>query len=482
MGLKPGAPGGGWIQKVPLVGIQPAFSGPAAFASPKGSEAGVLGENFVAVSGNQKPDSRLENAEIVFVGYGIVAPEYRWDDYKDAELKGKVLLVMNNDPEGTPEEPNLFAGKTRLWYGRWDYKYLMAAKAGAAGAIVIHTTPSAGYGWQVIQTSWKGELFELPEDGSPRVAMKMWATDELSKKLAALGGKDLDALRAAAETRAFKPVPLGVTMSLAFTSTVSKKESGNVIGFVRGSDPQRAGEAVIYTAHHDHLGIKPAAMPGGDTIYNGALDNASGVAGILGIAQAFAALKEKPARSVYFALVAGEEQGLLGSEWLAKHPPVPAGRIAANVNVDVIGVYGKTRDVGMIGLGKSSLDSDFNALAAMQGRVTHGDESPEKGTFYRSDQFNFARIGVPAAYLKKGTDVVGKAPGYGRTQEEAYVKTDYHQPSDDFRESWDFSGAVEDMRLAFWLGCRTADAPEMPRWNKGDEFEAARLKAIAEAK
>ncbi|MEO8054932.1 MAG: M28 family peptidase [Acidobacteriota bacterium] len=482
LGLEPGAPGGGWIQKVPLVGIRPAYAGPAAFASPKGTVPAVPGEDFVAVAGDQKAASKIENAEIVFVGYGIVAPEYKWDDYKGADLKGKVLLMMNNDPEGTPAEPNLFAGKTRLWYGRWDYKYLMAAKAGASGAIIIHTPPSAGYGWQVIQTSWKGELFELPDDGSPRVAIKMWATDELSKKLAALGGKDLDALRAAAETRAFKPVPLGVTLSLAFPSTVSKKESGNVIGLLRGSDPRRAGEAVIYTAHHDHLGIKPAATPGGDTIYNGALDNASGVAGILAIAQAFAALKEKPARSVYFALVAGEEQGLLGSEWLAKHPPVSAGRIAANVNVDVIGVYGKTRDLGMIGLGKSSLDSDFNALAAMQGRVTHGDESPEKGTFYRSDQFNFARIGVPAAYLKKGTDVIGKAPGYGRTQEEAYVKTDYHQPSDDFRESWDFSGAVEDMRLAFWLGCRTADAPEMPRWNKGDEFEAARLKALAEAK
>ena len=323
LGLEPGAPGGGWIQKVPLVGIRPTYAGPAAFASPKGTATGVLGENFVAVAGDQKAASKIENAEIVFVGYGIVAPEYKWDDYKGADLRGKVLLMMNNDPEGTPAEPNLFAGKTRLWYGRWDYKYLMAAKAGAAGAIVIHTTPSAGYGWQVIQTSWKGELFELPDDGSPRVAMKMWATDELAKKLAALGGKDLDALRAAAETRAFRPVPLGVTMSLAFTSAVSKKESGNVIGVLRGADPRRAGEAVIYTAHHDHLGIKPAATPGGDTIYNGALDNASGVAGILAIAQAFAALKEKPARSVYFALVAGEEQGLLGSEWLAKHPPVP---------------------------------------------------------------------------------------------------------------------------------------------------------------
>lgn len=481
VGLKPGAPGGGWVQKVPLVGIRPAYEGPAAFVSPKGTATGVLGENFVAVAGDQKPASKIESAEIVFVGYGIVAPEYGWDDYKGTDLRGKVLLVMNNDPEGTPAEPNLFAGKTRLWYGRWDYKYLMAAKMGAAGAIVIHTTPSAGYGWQVVQTSWKGELFELPEDGTPRVAMKMWATDELAKTLAALGGKDLDALRASAGSRAFRPVPLGVTMSLAFTNTVSRKESGNVIGVLAGSDPARAGEAVIYTAHHDHLGVKVGAKGGDDAIYNGALDNASGVAGVLSIARAFADLPKAPARSVYFAFVAGEEQGLLGSEWLAKHPPVPAGRIAANINLDGIGFYGKTRDVGMIGLGKSSLDADFLALAKMQGRVTHGDEFPEKGSFYRSDQFSFAKIGVPAAYVKKGTDVIGH-PGLGKSLVEAYEKHDYHQPSDEFREAWDFSGAVEDLQLAFWLGCRVAGAPDMPRWNKGDEFEAARLKALAEAK
>ncbi len=481
IGLKPGAPGGGWIQKVPLVGIQPAYSSPPAFAGPKGSATGVLGESFVAVSGVQKPESTIENAQIVFVGYGIVAPEYGWDDYKVADLKGKVLLVMNNDPEGSPAEPNLFAGKTRLWYGRWDYKYLMAAKMGAVGAIVIHTTPSAGYGWQVVQTSWKGELFELPEDGGPRITMKMWATDELARKLAALGGKDLDALRAAAESRSFKPVPLGVTMSLAFRNTVSKKESGNVIGVLPGADAARAGEAVIYTAHHDHLGIKPSVKPGDDTIYNGALDNASGVAGVLAVARAFVDLDKKPARSVYFALVAGEEQGLLGSEYLAAHPPVPAGRIAANINLDGIGFYGRTSDVGMIGLGKSSLDVDFTALAKMQGRSVHGDEFPEKGGFYRSDQFSFAKIGVPAAYVKKGTDVIGKR-GLGKAMVEAYEKSDYHQPSDEFRESWDFSGAVEDMRLAFWLGCRVADAPEMPRWNKGDEFEAARLKALADVR
>ncbi len=481
LGLKPGAPGGGWIQKVPLVGIQPAFSTPAVFRSPRGSETGVPGQNFVAAAGLQAPDVKIADAEIVFVGYGIVAPEYRWDDYKDADLKGKILLVMNNDPEGNAKEPALFAGKTRLWYGRWDYKYLMAARKGAAGAIVIHTTPSAGYGWQVIQTSWDGELFQLPNEGEPRLQAEMWATEELSKKLAALGGRDLDALRASAESRSFRPVPLGVTMSLAFTNTLTKKESGNVIGVLPGSDPKRAGEAVIYTAHHDHLGTKADAKPGEDSIYNGALDNASGVAAVLAIASAFADLKRAPARSVYFAFVAGEEQGLLGSEFLAKHPPVPAGRIAANINIDGIGIFGRTKDVGAIGLGKSSLDADLRALVKMQGRTVHGDEFPEKGTFYRSDQFSFARIGVPAAYLEAGTDVIGKPAGWGKAQMDLFEEHDYHQPSDELRDSWDFSGGVEDMRLAFWLGSRIARAPGLPRWNKGDEFEAARLKAVKEA-
>jgi Zn-dependent M28 family amino/carboxypeptidase len=481
LGLEPGAPGGGWIQKVPLVGIKRTSSDPAIFKSGRGTLSGALGENFVAVSGVQKPESKIDAAEIVFVGYGIVAPEYRWDDYKDADLRGKVLLFMNSDPEGNPAEPNLFAGKTRLWYGRWDYKYLMAAKKGAAGAIVIHTTPSAGYGWQVIQTSWSGEQFELPDDGAARLASKMWATEELSKKLVELGGKNLDALRASAESRSFRPVPLGVTVSVALTNAIGQKESGNVIGVLPGSDPKRAGEAVIYTAHHDHLGIRVGAKPGSDAIYNGALDNASGVAAILSVAKAFASLPAAPARSTYFAFVAGEEQGLLGSEFLAKHPPVPAGRIAADINIDAIGWYGRTRDVALIGLGKSSLDGDVRAVAKMQGRRVEGDQFPDRGTFYRSDQFSFANVGVPAAYLKKGTDVIGKPASFGREQEENYEKTDYHQPSDEFRETWDFSGAVEDVKLAFWLGCRVADAPELPRWNKGDEFEAARLKAVGEA-
>jgi Zn-dependent M28 family amino/carboxypeptidase len=476
MGLKPGAPGGGWIQKVPLVGVKASFSAPAVFRSEHGSAEGVPGDNFVAFSGVQKPAAKIEDAEIVFVGYGIVAPEYQWDDYKDADLSGKVLLMMNNDPENNP---NLFAGKTRLWYGRWDYKYTMAAKKKAAGAIIIHTTPSAGYPWQVVKNSWAGENFELPDDGSPRVEIRMWATEELSRTLAKLGGKDLDSLRASAESRSFRPVSLGVKFSFALANAIVQKESGNVVGRIPGGDPKLSGEAVVYTAHHDHFGIKAGPRPEDDSIYNGAIDNASGVASILSVARAFADLRKPPRRSVYFAFVAGEEQGLLGSQYFAMHPPVPVGRIAVDINIDEANWFGKTRDISLIGLGKSSLDSDVIAVAKTQGRTAKPDEFPDRGRFYRSDQFNFAKAGVPAAYLKFGTDVIGKPAGYGKEQVEAYEKNTYHQPSDEYRDSLDFAGAVEDARLAFLLGCRVADADQMPRWSKGNEFEAARNKALA---
>jgi Zn-dependent M28 family amino/carboxypeptidase len=479
MGLKPGAPGGGWIQKVPLVGVRASFSAPAVFRSERGSAEGVPGNNFVAFSGVQKPTTKIENAEIVFVGYGIVAPEYQWDDYKDTDLSGKVLLMMNNDPEN---DPNLFAGKTRLWYGRWDYKYLMAAKKGAAGAILIHTTPSAGYPWHVVKNSWAGENFELPDDGSPRVQIKMWATEELSGAVAKLAGKDLDSLRASAESRSFRPVPLGVQFSFAMANAIVQKESGNVVGRIPGGDPKLSGEAVVYTAHHDHFGIKAGTRPEDDAIYNGAIDNASGVASILSVARAFADLRRPPRRSVYFAFVAGEEQGLLGSQYFAMHPPVPMGRIAANINIDEANWFGRTRDISLIGLGKSSLDRDVIAVAKTQGRAVKPDEFPDRGRFYRSDQFNFAKAGVPAAYLKFGTDVIGKPARYGKEQVEAYEKNTYHQPSDEYRDSLDFSGAVQDARLAFLLGLRVANADAMPHWNAGDEFEAARKRALAEIK
>jgi Zn-dependent M28 family amino/carboxypeptidase len=464
------------------------FSGPALFRSERGTAEGQPGGNFVAVAGVQKPEVRIENAEIVFVGYGIVAPEYQWDDFKDVDVKGKVLLVMNNDPEN---DPNLFAGKTRLWYGRWDYKYMMAGKKGAAGAIIIHTTHSAGYPWQVVQTSWAGENFQLPEDGSPRSQINMWATEELSKKLAQLGGKDLDALRASAESRSFRPVPLGVTLSFGFANTISRKQSENVIGMLPGSDPKLAGEAVFYTAHHDHFGIKAGAKAADastaagqkvDDIYNGAVDNASGVASILGVAAAFTHLPKAPRRSVYFAFVTAEEQGLLGSEYLAKNPPLPAGRIAADINIDSANWFGKTRDVSLVGLGKSSVDADVEALAKWQGRRVEPDQFPDQGIFYRSDQFSLAKVGVPAAYIKFGTDVIGKPKDWGTEQVEFYRKNIYHQPSDELNDTWDFAGAVEDAQLAFLVGNRIANADAMPQWKKGDEFEAVRLKALADTK
>ena len=477
LGLEPGAPGGGWIQKVPLVGITGKIPEKITVEKAGRTIDFKTMDDYVAFSGTQKPESKIDKAEIVFVGYGIVAPEFQWDDYKDVDVKGKILLMMNNDPE---DDPNLFAGKTRLWYGRWDYKYMIAARKGAVGAFIIHTQPSAGYPWQVVRTSWSGEHFELPYAGEPRVEIKGWFTEDASKKIASLGGQDLDRLRQAAQKRDFRPVPLGADISMRIENSVQSKDSANVVGKLPGSDPKLATEAVVYTAHHDHLGMKMDAKPGEDAIYNGALDNASGVGAMLAIAKAFKQLPKAPRRSIYFASVTAEEQGLLGSEYLAKHPPVPAGRIAANVNIDGVSIFGRTRDITMVGYGKSSLDPIIVALAKTEGRVVKPDQFPDRGFFYRSDQFNLAKEGVPAAYFDSGTDVIGKPAGWGKSKLEEWEARDYHQPSDELKSEWDLSGAVEDVRLDFWLGVKVANADRMPEWKKGDEFEAARKKALAE--
>jgi len=474
LGVKPGGPNGSWFQSFSVVGLN---GHPDTMTISKGAEKLELKtlQDFIASAGKQNPESRLENAEIVFVGYGIVAPEYQWDDYKGADLKGKVLLMMNNDPDW---DPNLFAGKTRLWYGRWDYKYESAAKTGAAGAIIIHTTPSAGYPWQVVQTSWSGEQFSLPYEGGPRLEVRGWATEDASKRIAAMAGKDLAALIESAKNRNFRPVPLGVTASTAFHNEVSKKQTENVIGVLKGSDPKLSQQVVIYTAHHDHLGVKKGVKQGDDSIYNGAVDNASGVSGLLAIARAYAALPKRPRRTIMFAAVAAEEQGLLGSEYLAKHPPVPPGAFAADINMDSLNIWGRTKDVSFIGLGKSSLDTYVKELAAMQGRVVKPDEMPDRGFFYRSDQFNLAKIGVPAAYFHSGLEFIGKPEGWGKKTREEWEATHYHQPSDELKDSWTFDGMVEDVQLYFYLGEKVAQADKMPEWNKGDEFEQARKNAL----
>lgn len=478
MGLEPAGPNGSWFQPFDIVGVNSKSPDTTLFR--KGSDSLELRyrEEYIAGSGVQAPEARVENAELVFVGYGIVAPEYGWDDFKGADLKGKVLVVMNNDPES---DPKLFAGKTRLYYGRWTYKYEQAARVGAVAAIIIHTTPSAGYGWQVVQTSWSGEQFAVPAGNEPQLQVKAWVTEEAARKVAKLGGQDLDALRASAQSKDFKPVPLGVSWSVALQNAVGRKQTANVIGRLPGSDPVLAKDAVVYSAHHDHLGVREGAKPGDDAIYNGAHDNASGVAAMLAIAEAMRALP-RPKRSILFAAVAAEEQGLLGAQYFAAHPTIAPGHLAANINIDGVNTIGRTKDITMIGLGKSSLDAWVTGLAAAQGRIVKPDQFPDRGFFYRSDQFALARIGVPAAYFDDGVEVIGKPEGWGKAQQEKYTANDYHQPSDEIKPDWDLAGAVEDTQLCFYLGAKVANDPKLPAWNPGDEFEAARKKALAELK
>jgi Zn-dependent M28 family amino/carboxypeptidase len=475
LGLAPGAGDGSYIQPFDVVGI--TSQDPATWELHKGGQTVTwkYWDQFIAGSGVPREKSTLDNAEVVFVGYGIQAPEYHWDDYKGADLKGKVLLMMNNDPDW---DPALFEGKRRLYYGRWDYKYESAARQGAVGAIIIHTVPSAGYGWQVVQNSWSVEQFQLPSDGQPQVQVAAWATEDAARQLAKLGGFDLDALRKQAESRDFKPVPLGVTTSLTLDNTLRQVKMDNVAGLLPGSDPQLKDQVVVYTAHHDHLGIgKPDAS--GDTIYNGALDNATGDAQVLSIAKAFTALKERPKRSILFLFVAGEEKGLLGSLAYSRHPTFPAGRIAADINYDGGNIWGKATDVNVISLGKSSLDKVVEKIAASQGRTVAGDQFPEKGFFYRSDQFSFAKIGVPSIYLHSGTHFRGRPEGWGKEQIELWEAKHYHQPSDELRPDWDFDGMIDDARLGFYAGLAIANNPALPTWNPGNEFEAARKAALA---
>lgn len=475
LGLEPGAADGSWEQPFDLIGVTSDQPEQWTFSRDGDSLTLEHWDEFIAASGVQEERAEVEDAEVVFAGYAIQAPEYDWDDFKDADLRGKILLIVNNDPNWDPE---LFEGETRLWYGRWDYKYLSAARQGAVGAIIIHTQPSAGYPFQVVQTSWSGEQFELPAGDEPRLQVAAWVTEDAARELVALSGNDLDALREAADNRDFEPVPLGITTSIGMDVTLNKTTSANVLGLIRGSDPELRDEVVIYTAHHDHLGVG-TPNDEGDAIYNGALDNASGVAQLLGIAKAIKALPEAPRRSILLALVGAEEQGLLGSEYYAAHPTFPPGKIAANLNYDGGNIWGETHDVTFIGFGKSTIDEIVKGIAAEQGRVVKPDQFPDRGYFYRSDQFNFAKIGVPAMYLDQGTDFVDRPPDWGKQQINHYTDVNYHQPSDEYDDSWNFDGMIDDALLGYWTGLAIANADEMPSWVPGDEFEAARLEALS---
>ena len=477
IGLQPGAADGSWDQAFELVGVNATQPGEWVFTGHDKSLVLKQWEQFIVGSGVQDERATLNDAEIVFVGYGIQAPEYDWDDYKGVDLNGKVLLMMNNDPAWDPE---LFGGEKRLWYGRWDYKYLSAAKQGAVGAIIIHTSPSAGYPFQVVQTSWTGVQFELPAGDEPRSQVKAWVTEDSARDLVAMAGLDLDDLREQADNRDFTPVPLGVRTSIELDVEIDRVQTGNVLGLIPGSDPELKDEVVIYTAHHDHLGIG-TPNEDGDAIYNGAFDNATGVAQVMAIAKAIKALPEAPRRSILVALVGAEEQGLLGSKYYAANPTFAPGKIAANLNYDGGNVWGHTHDVTYIGLGKSTIDEIVTMIAKEQGRVVKPDQFSDKGYFYRSDQFSFAKIGVPAMYLDTGTDFIDRPPEWGREQQNHYTEVNYHQPSDEYDPNWNLDGMIDDALLGYWTGLAIANADSMPSWNPGDEFEAARLEALKQS-
>lgn len=475
IGLKPGGENGTYFQSVPILST---YLDPSASLLVKGKDKELrlqFKKEFVGAIGNQQTTASLSNAELVFVGYGIDAPEQNWNDYKDVDVTGKVLLMMNNDP--ATNDPGFFGGKARTYYGRWTYKFEIAAKKGAAGAIIIHTTPSAGYGWNVVENSWSGEQFETKrKPGTPSASFLGWTTLDATKQILSLTGHSLDSLMAIAEGRAFRPVPLGVTLSGKFSMTITEKMTANVIGVLEGSDTRMKNEAVIFTAHHDHLGITEPVN--GDSINNGALDNSTGVSAVLNLAEMFTSLPVKPKRSLVFMTVAAEESGLIGSRHYVDNPTYPHANIAANINIDGLNIFGKTKDIIFIGYGKSSLDEVVKSVAAWQKRTVKPDQFPEQGSFYRSDQFNFAKAGVPAMYLRSGLEYIGKPASFGKEMVDQYIKKNYHQPSDEISDDWDLSGAVQDVQLVFGVANILANAPSMPVWNKGDEFEGPRLRSL----
>lgn len=471
-GLEPAGDRGRFFQQAPIVEstVDPSFA--VAAEGSLGRQTYTYPGDVVAFSGVHQ-DQVSTRGDVVFVGYGIVAPEYQWNDYAGADVKGKVVLVMVNDPPATAEEPDLFGGKALTYYGRWTYKFEEAARQGAAGAILIHTTESATYPWQVVQSSWSGTQYSLPiEPGQPALGMKAWVTEDAARSLARLGGQDLDALRKAAATRGARPTPLGVTVSATLTQKILRKQSPNVVAVLEGARP---AQGVVYTAHYDHLGMREGQGEG-DRIYNGAIDNASGVAGLLEIAQAFARAAAKPGRSIYFVATTAEEAGLLGAEYLAAHPPIPIDRIAANINVDGINVLGRTRDIVLMGAERSTLGAVAERLAKDRGRRVGPDPEPGRGYFFRSDHFPLAKAGVPAVSIGEPIEYIGKDPDFAKKARDDYNEHRYHQPGDEVDPAWDYRGAVEDLRFLAEMGWRIAADPAMPKYRADDQFARPRQK------
>jgi Zn-dependent M28 family amino/carboxypeptidase len=478
IGLKPGNTDGTYIQKVPLVGIT---ADPAPLVFKKGAQQTTLKwkDDVVTWTKHVAERASIDNSELVFVGYGVVAPEYNWDDYKGVDVTGKTLVMLVNDPpvpdpnDAGELDAKTFGGKAMTYYGRWTYKYEIGAQKHAAAVLLIHETGPAGYPFEVVQSKVT-EQFDLvtPDKNMSRVTIEGWITLDRGKELMKMAGQDLDALKKQAATRDFKPVPLGVTASMSLHNKLRTIDSRNVVSKLEGSDAALKDEYVVYTAHWDHFGIGPEV--GGDRIYHGAKDNAVGCAGLIEIAAAFTKLPAPPRRSILFMSVTAEEQGLLGSQYYAVTPIYPLAKTVANVNMDGLNVHGRTKDITLVGYGASDLDDYTAAAAAEQGRVIRPDPETEKGFYYRSDHFNFAKQGVPALDPDEGIDFVGKPADYGKKMRDDYTEHRYHKPQDVVTADWDLSGAREDLRVFFAVGYRVAQADKFPEWKPGNEFKAKR--------
>ena len=474
-GLKPAGDNGTYMQKVPMVGITSAPESTFALVPSKGSarELKPLSE-YVAYDETQQTDSTV-NAEIVYVGYGVEAPEYHWDDYKGVDVKGKVLLMLVNEP--TSEDPNFFKGKALTYYGRWVYKYEQAARKGAVGAILIHQTEMASYPWEVVRNSNSGEKSYLKLDGSPKLKVAAWIHLDAARELASMSGLDIGKLMADARSKDFRPVPLPVKLQAHMVNKVRPFESNNVIAMLPGSDAKLKSEAVMYSAHYDHLGMRPD-MPG-DNIYNGADDNATGCGILMEVAHAYADAAQKPRRSILFASVTAEEQGLLGSEYLGKHPPVPAGKITLDLNYDDVPPLGSPEEVEVSGSERTTFYPTVQALAEEFRLAIRPDSRPEAGHYYRSDHFSLARVGIPAFSINAGVKYKGHDAAWGMQQANEFTEKHYHQPSDEYHPESDFTGDAVMARFGFALGWEAASTPKLIGWQKGDEFEPARIKSGA---
>jgi Zn-dependent M28 family amino/carboxypeptidase len=474
LGLKPGNPDGTYLQNVDLIGYK---AHPTAKLVARGKAIALkYPDDYIANSRHNRAETKVDNSDIVFVGYGVVAPEYGWDDYKGVDVKGKTILMLVNDPPvhvagDTALDTAMFKGKAMTYYGRWTYKYEIASDKGAAAAIIIHETGPAGYPYDVVRNSNSQEQFDvITPDADKRVPVEGWITLPKAKELLAAAGVSFDSLKAAAVRKDFKPVALDAKASFDVRIDARQIQSHNVVAKLDGGD--KKDEYIVYTAHWDHLG-KDTTLKG-DQIYNGAMDNASGSSALLEIARAYTKLATPPRRSVLFLSVTAEEKGLVGAKYYATHPLYPLTSTAANINMDGLNQWGKTTDYTVIGLGNSTLDDALTEVLKAEHRVVRPDAEPEKGFYYRSDHFEFAKQGVPALDTDAGVDFIGKPAGYGMQKRDEYTAKDYHQPSDEVKPDWDLSGAEDDTRVLFKVGYAVAEADAMPTWKPGTEFKAKR--------